>query len=351
MQDQNHPLAIAIFGPTGVGKTDLGVDLAIKFNGEVVNADSRYLYRHLDIGVAKPTLEERRGVRHHLIDVFEPHDFITVAQVQNLAYAAMSDIAGEGKLPILVGGTPLYMNAIVEGWRIPEVAPDWEFRSALAERIDQEGLPAITAELARIDPIAAERSGQNPRRVIRALEIYRVTGRPITTLEGKESPSYDILRIALTRDRTDLYRILDQRVEDQIAAGLLGEVRGLLAMGLTGEEPAFTSIGYRQLMPVIAGSQSLAEGIEQIKRDTHRYVRHQMTWLRHTKGLHWIDTGEAGWRDRAERLVREHVLASGTNESRLWGDTADSHQPCSSLGLVSGVEAGGPPAAHECVDR
>jgi tRNA dimethylallyltransferase len=185
----------------------------------------------------------------------------------------------------------------------------------MENRIEHEGLPAIVAELAQIDPITAERSGQNPRRVIRALEIHHVTGSAMSVLEGKEPPPYDFLRLALTRDREELYRILDQRVADQIADGLLDEVRGLLAMGLTGDEPAFTSIGYRQLLPVIAGTQSLADGVQQIARDTHRYVRHQMTWLKRTPGLHWLDTGDPGWQEHAAELARQHILASGTNES------------------------------------
>jgi tRNA dimethylallyltransferase len=315
MSSHQQPLVIAIYGPTGVGKTGAAMDLALRYNGEVVNADSRYLYRHLTIGVAKPTLEERRGVRHHLIDVFEPADFIAIAHVQHLAYAAIDDIIQRGKLPILVGGTPLYMNAIVEGWRIPEVAPDWPIREELAARIEREGLEPVVAELARVDPIAAERSGQNPRRVIRALEIYRVTGVPMSVLEGKEPPPYDILKIALTRDREDLYRTLDRRVDAQIAAGLLDEVRGLLAMGMTGEEPAFSSIGYRQLLPVLAGDQSLADAITRIKHDTHRYVRHQMTWLRRTPELNWFDTGQAGWSDELNALVEVYVSAASTSES------------------------------------
>jgi tRNA dimethylallyltransferase len=315
MSSHQQPLVIAIYGPTGVGKTGAAMDLALRYNGEVVNADSRYLYRHLTIGVAKPTLEERRGVRHHLINVFEPADFIAIAHVQHLAYAAIDDIIQRDKLPILVGGTPLYMNAIVEGWRIPEVAPDWPIREELAARIEREGLEPVVAELARVDPIAAERSGQNPRRVIRALEIYRVTGVPMSVLEGKEPPPYDILKIALTRDREDLYRTLDRRVDAQIAAGLLEEVRGLLAMGMTGEEPAFSSIGYRQLLPVLTGDQSLADAITRIKHDTHRYVRHQMTWLRRTPELNWFDTGQAGWSDELNALVQEYVTAASTFES------------------------------------
>jgi len=315
MPGPEHPFVIAIFGPTGVGKTAAGIDLALRYNGEVVNADSRYLYRHLEIGVAKPTLEERRGVRHHLIDVFDPTDFITIAQVQQLTYEAIDEIAGRCKLPIVIGGTPLYMNAIIDGWRIPKVAPDWALREELAQRIEQDGLPAVVADLSAVDPVAAQRSGQNPRRVIRALEIHLATGRPMSELEGKEPPPYHILRIALTRNRDDLYWILDQRVDDQIAAGLLDEVRGLLAMGLSGEEPAFSSIGYRQLLPVIAGDQTLEQAAERIKHDTHRYVRHQMTWLRKTPGLHWIDTGNEAWLTELETLVHAHLASSSTTES------------------------------------
>jgi tRNA dimethylallyltransferase len=315
MTSHSRPLVIAIFGPTGVGKTGAAIDLALRYNGEVVNADSRYLYRHLNIGVAKPTLEERRGVRHHLIDIFEPAEFITIAQVQQRAYAAIDEILSRGRLPILVGGTPLYMNAIVEGWRIPEVAPDWPLRDELAARIEREGLESVAAELARVDPVAAERSGQNPRRVIRALEIYRVTGVPMSELEGKKPPPYDFLRVALTRDREDLYRILDRRVGEQIATGLLDEVRGLLEMGMTGDEPAFSSIGYRQLLPFLAGDQTLDDAITRIKHDTHRYVRHQMTWLRRTPGLHWFDTGRPSWRDEMDELARTRISAASTTES------------------------------------
>ena len=315
MVDSKQPIVIAIFGPTGVGKTSAAIDLALRYNGEVVNADSRYLYRHLEIGVAKPTHEERRGVRHHLIDVFDPTDFITIAQVQQMAYAAIDDILQRENLPIIVGGTPLYMNAIVDGWRIPEVAPDWTLREHLAQRIDREGLATIAAELAEIDPVAAKRSGRNPRRVIRALEIYHLTGVPMSELEGKEPPPYRILRVALTRDRDDLYRILDSRVDDQIAAGLIDEVRGLIAMGMSGEEPAFSSIGYRQLLPVLAGEKPLEQAVAQIKHDTHRYVRHQMTWLRKTPGLHWIDMGDDACQSGLRGVAHAHLDSTSTTES------------------------------------
>jgi tRNA dimethylallyltransferase len=313
MPDRSLPPLIAVFGPTGVGKTACAIDLALEFNGEVVNADSRYLYRHLEIGVAKPTLAERRGIPHHLIDVFDPAEHVTLAQVQRLAYCAIDEIHSRGRVPILVGGTPLYMNSITEGWRIPEVAPDWAYRQQLEARIEQEGLGQVAAELARIDPIAAERSGRNARRVIRALEIHRATGSPMSQLEGKEAPPYRILKVALTRDREDLYRGLDARVDGQIGAGLVDEVRRLVESGLTGDEPAFSSIGYRQLLPYLRGETSLADAVDRIKSDTHRYVRHQMTWLRRGDDLEWYDTGQDGWQERLRSQVADFLSDNGTD--------------------------------------
>jgi tRNA dimethylallyltransferase len=311
MPDRSLLPLIAVFGPTGVGKTACAIDLALEFTGEVVNADSRYLYRHLEIGVAKPTLAERRGIPHHLIDVFDPAEHVTVAQVQRLAYAAINEIHSRGRVPILVGGTPLYMNSITEGWRIPEVAPDWAFRRTLEKRIEQEGLEQVTSELARIDPIAAERSGRNARRVIRALEIHHATGRPMSQLEGKEAPPYRMLKVALTRDREELYRALDARVDAQIDAGLVDEVRRLVESGLTGDEPAFSSIGYRQLLPYLRGEITLADAVERIKSDTHRYVRHQMTWLRRGADLAWYDTGQDGWQERLRSRVADFLSDNG----------------------------------------
>jgi tRNA dimethylallyltransferase len=312
MPDPSHPPLVAIFGPTGAGKTSCAIDLALSYNGEVVNADSRYLYRRLNIGVAKPTRAERRGVPHHLLDIFDPAEFITIAQVQRLAYSAFNDIHHRRRLPILVGGTPMYMNAITQGWRIPEVPPDREFRAGMEARIAREGLESVAAELAEIDPMAAELSGRNPRRVIRALEIYHATGRPMSSLAGKEPPPYRMLQLALTRSRPDLYEILDGRVEAQLSAGLIAEVKSLLESGLTGQEPAFSAIGYRQLLPYLAGETTLADAVARIKTDTHRYVRHQMTWLRRVTDLEWFDTGETGWQGRLQSRVAAFVADIGT---------------------------------------
>ena len=313
MPDSSFPPVVAIFGCTGVGKSGYAIHAARRFDGEIVNADSRYMYRDLTIGVAKPTHEEQESVRHHLLDLYDPHDHLSVSTVQRLAVGAIDDILARGKVPFLVGGTPLYMNAITEGWRVPEVAPDWEYRKQIEARIDEEGLASVLAELQEIDPILAARSGPNPRRVIRALEIHHVTGRPMSELEGKEPPPYRFLNLLLQRDRSELFARLDERVDHHIDEGLVDEVRGLLASGLSGTEPAFSSIGYRQLLPYLAGAESLDAGTDRIKRDTHRYVRHQTTWFRRRSDLISVDTGEAEWVERADSLIQRHISDSGAS--------------------------------------
>ena len=198
--DSRHPIVV-VAGPTAVGKTRLGIELAKRFDGEVINADSRYLYRGMDIGVAKPSLSERDSVPHHLIDVRDPGEEMTLAAFQELAYAAIDDVASRGKLPLLVGGTPLYVNAVVEGWRIPRVPPDPAFRAELEREIRESGLEQVAARLAAVDPNIAARSGKNARRVIRALEIHHATGLPMSEIEGKGPPPYRALEIGLTMPR------------------------------------------------------------------------------------------------------------------------------------------------------
>ncbi|HEX5500063.1 MAG TPA: tRNA (adenosine(37)-N6)-dimethylallyltransferase MiaA [Thermomicrobiales bacterium] len=290
---------VVIAGPTAVGKTSLAIDLALRLDGEIVNADSRYLYRGFDIGVAKPTIEERRGVPHHLIDILPPDGEMSLARFQDLAMAAIADISGRGRLPILVGGTPLYMNAIVEGWRIPRVPPNPELRARLERELAERGLEPLVERLRAVDPVAAERSARNPRRVIRALEIFEISGAPMSAQEGKSPPPYRIFELALTMPREALYQVVDARVAEQIAAGLVDEARTLLDAGVAENAAAMSSLGYRQLLPHLRGEQSLAEAIRHIEHDTHRYVRHQMTWLRRNPRLRWFDVSESGWRARA----------------------------------------------------
>ena len=307
------PPLVVIVGPTAVGKTTLGIDLAIEFDGEVVNADSRYLYRGFDIGVAKPSLAERRGVPHHLIDICEPADEMSVVTYQELAFAAIDDVLSRGRLPLLVGGTPLYVNAVVENWQVPRVPPDWELRKRLEREIGELGLEAVAARLGEIDPTTAARSGRNARRVIRALEIYEATGQPMSAQEGKLPPRYRTLELRLTLPRDQLYAALDRRIDDQLARGLLKEVRGLLTAGVQPDLPAMSSLGYRQLIPVIEGRATLAEAVATLRTDTRRYVRHQETWLRRNPRLIPIAVDSTGWKDESATIVRQFLTNDETS--------------------------------------
>jgi tRNA dimethylallyltransferase len=305
--DASKPKIIVVAGPTAVGKTTLGVELGLRFDGEVVNADSRYLYRGFDIGTAKPALAERRGVPHHLIDILGPNDDFSLARYQELAYAAIAGVLNRGKLPVLVGGTPLYVNAVIEGWKIPRVPPHPEIRARLEAEAARLGTPALSARLAAVDPSAAERCGANTRRIIRALEIYEVTGHPMSSLEGKGPRPYATLELGLTTPRERLHRLIDERVDDQLVHGLVDELRGLLASGVAPDAPATSSIGYRQLLPYLGGEESLVDAAQRIKSDTHRYVRHQETWLRANKRLIPIETAESGWIDRSAACVADFL--------------------------------------------
>ena len=303
------PKLVVVAGPTGVGKTRLGIELAQRFGGEVINTDSRYLYRGFDIGTAKPDKAEMAGVPHHQIDILEPEDDFSLARFQELAYAVIGDVLGQGKLPLLVGGTPLYVNAVVEGWTIPRVPPHPEIRERLEREAEESGVEAMSRRLAAIDPIAAERSGVNLRRIIRALEIHEVTGERMSDLEGKGPRPFDTLELGLTLPRQEMHDALDRRVDDQIKRGLIDVVRGLLERGVRRDAPAMSSIGYRQMLPFLDGEESLEEAIVRLKHDTHRYVRHQETWLRRNDRLVPINVRESDWIEQAARLV-ERFLGS-----------------------------------------
>jgi tRNA dimethylallyltransferase len=307
-----RPPLIVIGGPTAVGKTAFGVFLGQRLGAEVVNADSRYFYRGFDIGVAKPDRAERSGVPHHLIDLLEPTGEMSLARYQDMALEVIHDINDRARIPLLVGGTPQYINAIVEGWQIPRVAPNLAYRAEL-ERIAHVAGPQILVDRLRsIDPDSAARTGGNIRRVIRALEVFEATGTPMSLQQGKGPPPFRALEIALTMPRGLLHAAIDQRVTDQINRGLVDEVRNLLGAGVPEDAPAMSSIGYRQLLPFLRGEMSLAACIERIRGDTHRYLRHQDTWLRKNPRLTWYDVTTPGWRERATRQVEAFLgLSAG----------------------------------------
>ena len=310
MTPDGQPL-IVLTGPTGVGKTAAAIRLGKVLGGEIVNADSRYLYRGFDIGVAKPTAREQALVPHHLIDILPPDGDMSLHVFQELATTTIRDIQRRGRLPLLVGGTVLYLNAVVEGWHIPRVPPDEPFRRAAEAQVERDGGAALRAQLAAIDPVAAERSGVNMRRIIRALEIYRATGTPMTVLEGRGRPPFRALELALTMPRDALHARLDRRIDALIAAGLVEEVRGLLADGVPETASAMSSIGYRQLIPYLRNEESLGGAIERIRVDTRRYVRHQETWLRRNTRLLRVDVTVDGWESSLEDTAHRFLSRSG----------------------------------------
>jgi len=282
---------LAIVGPTGVGKSRLALSLAQAFDGEIVSADSRQVYRYMDIGTAKPGKEEQALAPHHLINIVNPDEDFSLAQYQQLAYRTIEDIEQRSKLAILVGGSGLYVWAVLEGWRIPKVAPDLKLRRRLEEKVVRVGRNELHHQLAQVDPVAAQRIDPgNVRRMIRAIEVYRGVKVPFSQLQLKTKPVFDTLIIGLTADRVELYRRIDLRVDEMIKLGLVDEVRGLLDMGYDLALPAMSGIGYKQLGMYLGGELTLAAAIQHIKFETHRLVRHQYSWFRlKDDRIKWFD--------------------------------------------------------------
>lgn len=282
---------IAVVGPTATGKTALAVALARAIDGEIVGADSRQVYRCMDIGTAKPTPEERAQAPHHLIDLVDPNEPFGLAQYLGVANAALEDIWARGHQPLLVGGSGQYVWALLEGWTVPRLPPQRELRRSLEERAAREGVEALHRELARVDPQAAAGiDPRNVRRVIRALEVYQATGRPISFWQEKAPPPWDTLILGLTCPRDELYRRIDIRVDGMMKAGLVDEVWGLLAMGYRRELPSMSGIGYREVGQHLAGELDLSAAVERIKTATHRLARQQSTWFRgDDPRIQWID--------------------------------------------------------------
>jgi len=282
---------LAIVGPTGVGKSRLALCLVQTFNGEIVSADSRQVYRHMDIGTAKPSLEELSLVRHHLIDIVNPDEDFSLAQYQQLAYKAIDDIGRRHKIALLVGGSGLYVWAVLEGWEIPQVPPDPGFRHSLEEKAAEGGADELYQELVKVDPVAAGSiDRRNVRRIIRALEVHRGTETPFSQLQHKKTPPFNTLIIGLTTDRAELYRRIDLRVDKMIEQGLAEEVRKLVNMGYAFNLPAMSGIGYKQIGMFLKGELTVAAAIQQIKFETHRFVRHQYTWFQlKDDRIKWFD--------------------------------------------------------------
>ncbi len=282
------PLVI-VLGATAVGKTDLAIQLAQALNGEIVGADSRQIYRTMDIGTAKPTPEQQATLKHYLIDVVKPDETLSLAQYQRMALSAINEIHQRGKLPFLVGGTGQYITAIEDGWSIPEIAPDNALRDQLEAFAATEGSLALYNRLLVLDPAYAQRTHpNNVRRVIRALEVCMLSNDTMTNLQRKQPIPYSVYHIGLTMERNALYERADKRIQLMLDAGLMDEVAMLIKHGYSKKLPSMTSIGYRELIAVQYNELSLAEAIERIQFATHDFIRRQEIWFRgHDRGIMW----------------------------------------------------------------
>jgi tRNA dimethylallyltransferase len=290
--DPRPPLAV-IVGPTAVGKTEIAIQLAENLDGEIVSADSRLLYRGMDIGTAKPSFEQRQRVVHHLIDIADPDEPWSLATFQNAARQAIAAIHERRHLPFLVGGTGQYIHAVIEAWQVPEVAPQPALRQAL-ERWGQSITPeGLHARLSVLDPDAAMRiEPRNLRRTVRALEVILSTGRHFSVQRQRFPSPYRTLILGLIRPRQDLYARVDARIQGMLDAGLVDEVRSLLMRGYSPELPALSAIGYREIVNHLQGKTSLEEAVAQIKRQTRIYVRRQANWFKkNDPDILWFDAG------------------------------------------------------------
>ena len=299
------PKILVINGPTASGKTALAVEMALRHNGEVVSADSMQIYRRMDIGTAKPTPEEMRGVPHHMLDVADPEEDFSVARYVDMAARCVDDILARGRLPILAGGTGLYIDSLLSGRTFAAFSPESPLRGELEARLAGEGGEALLAELAKVDPDTAARLHPNDgKRIVRALEVYLSTGKTMTQHNAETlsiPPRYDALTITLGfQRREDMWGRIDRRVDVMMADGLVAEVQALLDSGVPDKCTAMQAIGYKEMVSALRGEGTVEEAAEEIKLRSRQYAKRQLTWFKRNQGAKWL----------------------------LWGETPDFEQAC-----------------------
>ena len=306
------PPLIAIIGPTAVGKTEISIHLAERLNGEIVSADSRLLYRGMDIGTAKPSPQDRTRIPHHLIDVTEPENPWSLGLYRRAAHEAIKAVHLRGRLPFLVGGTGQYVSAILEGWSPPPKSDDPKVRSELEAFASVHGSQALHERLTDVDPDTASRiDHRNIRRVIRALEIYQVTGLPPSQQRIVQPPPFCVLRVGLSLPRFELYARIDARIDAMLETGMIKEVEGLLARGLSPDLPAMTAIGYHQIADYLQGVISLDEAVLRMRRATRQFVRRQSNWFKpDDPHIHWFEARQ-GVEESIEGLIRDWLGGVG----------------------------------------
>ena len=302
-------LVVAVVGPTAVGKSRLALSLSQSFSGEVVNADSRQVYRFMDIGTAKPSPQEQSLVPNHLIDIVDPAEPFNVATYKKLADDAINMIHTRGKVPFLTGGTGMYVWSVLEGWTIPEVPPDIEMRTRMEARAAGEGRTALHRELQEIDPAAAAKiHPHNLRRIIRALEVHQSTGKRFSEVQARHAPDFNSLIIGLTASRRRLHNRIDERVDKMIEHGLVEEVSSLMQRGYHLGLPSMATVGYRQIGQYLQGGVRLPEAIQQIKYETHRLAIHQYAWFRLSDPrIDWFNVEQQGFEGQVAEIVKARV--------------------------------------------
>ncbi|MDD5931361.1 MAG: tRNA (adenosine(37)-N6)-dimethylallyltransferase MiaA [Oscillospiraceae bacterium] len=310
------PKVLCVVGPTACGKTTLGVALAKRFNGEVVSADSMQIYRGMTIGTAAPTAREMEGVPHHMIAVADPAESWSAAKYAAAAAPIVDGILARGKLPILVGGTGLWLDALVRGHGFAPGHSGGETRRILQKRLEEEGMAPLWAELERVDPAAAARlHPADEKRVLRALEVYMETGKTITQHNEETRampPRYDAVWIGLQfRDRQDMRELIDLRVDKMVEAGLLEEVQNLLDAGIPAGATALQAIGYKEFLAVAQGRATTEQAIEEVKLRSRQYAKRQLTWLRKNEAIHWIFWEKNRDFARAIQISTEILTAEG----------------------------------------
>ncbi|MBY0088680.1 tRNA (adenosine(37)-N6)-dimethylallyltransferase MiaA [Brevibacillus sp. M2.1A] len=304
---QQRERLVVIIGPTAVGKTQLSLELAEQFDGEIISGDSMQVYRGMDIGTAKAEPEELASIPHHLIDIKNPDEEYSVAMFQESAAGLITDINQRGKLPFIVGGTGLYIESVTHRFQFSTTSQDPELRDRLQRLADSEGVEALHARLADVDPITAERLHPNDvKRVIRALEIYESSGYKMSDfqLRAQHSP-YDLVMIGLTMDRAKLYERINHRVELMIEAGLVEEVRELLDAGYDASLVSMQGLGYKELIPYLYGEITLEKAVNDIQQRTRHFAKRQLSWFRRMEEIQWFDmTDPAEQRNNVETIKR-----------------------------------------------
>ncbi|PYI55934.1 tRNA (adenosine(37)-N6)-dimethylallyltransferase MiaA [Paenibacillus flagellatus] len=304
-ETDNKPRLLVLVGPTAVGKTELSLKLAVDFDCEIISGDSMQVYRGMDIGTAKATLEERAIVPHHMIDIHDPDHPFSVAEFQERTRALVEEIGGRGKLPFIVGGTGLYIESVCYGYEFSEGGSDEPYRRELNDYADKRGEEALHDLLKEADPESAGRIHPNDRRrTIRALEVLRLTGIPLSehlARQKKESP-YELCIVGLTMDREILYKRIEQRIDLMIEQGLVREVESLLARGYTTDLVSMQGLGYKEIAGYVTGETDLAFAVDLLKRNTRRFAKRQLSWFRHMKDIRWVDVTEANFYENLQTI-------------------------------------------------